>query len=415
MTTIVSCPSGPIFNLKYQEPTAFSLFSNHVNDNAPIIDIHQTVYLSPTALQHPLAKATVLNIPFKQGDLYKLQLSETGSIINVQPHYILSYNPKSAPEDSSPSIHYPWSKNKARYTTFLTDSMGIPKHGIVVQGNDKWNVFLGHSVTSKSKSKKQVILPLPSNIASLEALIESGHLVEGWHNSKAVLQTIKNRKTFTYVACQVTFTRSTDPEALNNENIQTEINKLKQPEILAFSCKVSAKGLSSLHDSKLHEHYKLNPTDKEIWDKSYLEEYMGQHAETKTLDYITEEEYKALRPIIENALPSMVISKVKMDENGNPDCAKYHIVVLGNLDPHDWSNRDCFAPVLSSFDLRLQIAIAVQNCIIPKTGDVSQAFAQSVLPESEKYVIKLPKGCPITPSKIYLLLKKIRHLSQNPN
>lgn len=104
-----------------------------------------------------------------------------------------------------------------------------------------------------------------------------------------------------------------------------------------------------------------------------------------------------------------------MDENGNPDCAKYHIVVLGNLDPHDWSNRDCFAPVLSSFDLRLQIAIAVQNCIIPKTGDVSQAFAQSVLPESEKYVIKLPKGCPITPSKIYLLLKKIRHLSQNPN
>ena len=102
----------------------------------------------------------------------------------------------------------------------------------------------------------------------------------------------------------------------------------------------------------------------------------------------------------------MAISRVKTDENGNPDRAKYQIVVLGNLDPHDWSNRDCFGPVLSSFELQLLIAIAVQNRIIPKSGNISQAFVQSVLPESEKYVIKPPKGCPLTPSKTYLLLKK---------
>ena len=102
--------------------------------------------------------------------------------------------------------------------------------------------------------------------------------------------------------------------------------------------------------------------------------------------------------------------KVKTSENGNPDREKYHIVVLGNLDPHDWSNRDCFAPVLLSSELCLLIAIAVQNCIIPKSCNVSQAFVQSVLPELEKYVIKPPKGCPLTTSKTYLLLKKTLYL-----
>ena len=170
--------------------------------------------------------------------------------------------------------------------------MAIPKHGIVVQDNNTWKVHLGHSITSK----KQVVLLLPSDIVDLETLIESGHLIEGWHNSKAVLQTIKNRKTFTYITQRVTFTHSRDPKTLTDDNIQTKTDKLKQPEIIAFSRKVLAKNLSSLHEPKLHEHHKLNPSDKEIWDKSYLEEYMGLHEQTKTWDYINEDEYKTLRP-----------------------------------------------------------------------------------------------------------------------
>ena len=40
-----------------------------------------------------------------------------------------------------------------------------------------------------------------------------------------------------------------------------------------------------------------------------------------------------------------------------------------------------------------------------RTGDVSQAFCQSILPSDEKYVIRPPPRCPITPSNTYLLLK----------
>ena len=102
----------------------------------------------------------------------------------------------------------------------------------------------------------------------------------------------------------------------------------------------------------------------------------------------------------------MAISKIKTDANGASLRAKYRIVVLGNLDPYNWSNNDCFAPVLSAQELCLLIAIATQIKVIPKSGDISQAFIQSVLPESENYVVRPPKGCPVTPPNTYLLLKK---------
>ena len=199
---------------------------------------------------------------------------------------------------------------------------------------------------------------------------------------------------------------TTDPQQLTNESIRLKLDKSTEPEIIGFSRKVSASGLSSLYEPKLHEHSKLPPQDKEIWDKSYLEEYMGLHEVTETWEYITENEYKALRPIVGNALPTMAISKVKTDEDGKPERAKYRIVVLGNLDPHNWSNSDCFAPVISPLELRLLVAIATQMKVVPKTGDVSQAFVQSFLPDNKKYVIKPPHGCPLTPEKTYFLLKR---------
>ena len=130
---------------------------------------------------------------------------------------------------------------------------------------------------------------------------------------------------------------------------------------------------------------------------------------------ISEDEYKALSPIVGNALPTMAISKIKTDENGNPTRAKYRRVVLGNLDPHDWNQKDCFAPVISSLELRLLVFICTQLRCTPKSGDVSRAFVQSILPANEKYIVRPPHGCSITPSKTYLLLKKtLYRLKRSP-
>jgi Reverse transcriptase (RNA-dependent DNA polymerase). len=102
----------------------------------------------------------------------------------------------------------------------------------------------------------------------------------------------------------------------------------------------------------------------------------------------------------------MAISKIKCNAQGNPVCAKYCIVVLGNLDPHHWSKSDCFAPVLSALELRLLLSITTQFRVVPKQCDAVQAFCQTTLPDSEQYVCTPPKGCPITPPNTYLLLKK---------
>jgi hypothetical protein len=86
--------------------------------------------------------------------------------------------------------------------------------------------------------------------------------------------------------------------------------------------------------------------------------------------------------------------------------AKYRIVALGNLDPNSWSKSDCFAPVLSQLELRFLVALAAQQKCIPRTGDITQAFCQSYLPEGEHYVCRPPIGCPITANNTYLRLKK---------
>ena len=50
-------------------------------------------------------------------------------------------------------------------------------------------------------------------------------------------------------------------------------------------------------------------------------------------------------------MPTMAIAAIKYDGQGNPIHAKYRIVALGNLDQNIWSKSECFAPVLSQFEL----------------------------------------------------------------
>eukprot|EP00957_Ditylum_brightwellii_P089718 6833251-Ditylum_brightwellii.AAC.1 len=135
----------------------------------------------------------------------------------------------------------------------------------------------------------------------------------------------------------------------------------------------------------------MNKIDKEIWDRAYKEEYFGLHDDTNTWEYITETEYQQLKPTVGHALPTMAIATIKPDKYGRPQCAKYRIVVLGNMDPNNWSKNDCFAPVMSQLEFCLLIATAVQMRRKIKVGDFKQAFCQSFLPPGEEYVVRPPK------------------------
>ena len=97
----------------------------------------------------------------------------------------------------------------------------------------------------------------------------------------------------------------------------------------------------------------------------------------------------------------MAISTIKRDGNGNPIRAKYRIVALGNMDPHNWDKADCYALVLSQAELCLLTVIATQSNRKLKSADVSQAFCQSYLPQNKQYFVRPPHGCKLTPKGMY--------------
>jgi len=124
-------------------------------------------------------------------------------------------------------------------------------------------------------------------------------------------------------------------------------------------CHVSAHSLQSfIFPSLLKYHNSMTPHDKKIWDEAYCEEYDGL-ASIPTWQVLTESQFKLLskgrRP-----LPSMATSTIKYDANNHPKRAKYRIVVLGNLDYHNWSKESTAALVMSQLELRLLTSLEIQ-------------------------------------------------------
>ena len=404
-------PSGPVFGMVYDGGLQFQLYTPTAVDTPPAFRPGQQVYLPPDHPTFPSVQATVLAIPLSSSSGYTIQLSASKDIIEVEASDILPHDPSSAnpgPEPN-PILTLPWLQHKAKCTLYLPEQMTKPKQGYLFKEGSTWSFLSGRSLKEKSRRNNSTIFKLPDfDSGYAERLFFDKQLINGWQTHKTFLSNFNATKIQNFIARRVSFLNQNDPIFLSDDHMQSVVNdKFQSPTTVSPVCrKVSASNLKSLIEPKLHEHHLLSAQDKEIWDKAYVEEYLGLHEQTETWEYITEEEYQLLRPVVGNALPSMALSKIKRDKNGHPSRAKYRIVVLGNLDPHNWESSDCFAPVLSALELRLLVALAAQSKCIPKSGDISQAFCQATLPSNEKYIIRAPKGCPITPPRTLLLLKK---------
>jgi Reverse transcriptase (RNA-dependent DNA polymerase). len=281
--------------------------------------------------------------------------------------------------------------------------MITPKQGYLYKSNtNQWSFIPGRANLTNNRNRP---IPLPNFETAAPSLIQHHILAENWLTTKSFMEKYNLAQANKTLARRIVLTGSPSPDHLTNDNISHHLHD-NPAHAIATIFKISASNLDSQLEPKLHEHYKLSPKDKAIWDDSYREEYFGLHHDTNTWQYITEEEYQNMKHILGRPLPTMAISRIKRDAQGNPVRAKYRIVVLGNLDPHTWTKSDCFAPVLSALELRLLLAIATQHKVLPKQCDAVQAFCQTTLPPTETYVCTPPKGCPITPPKTYLLLKK---------
>ena len=159
---------------------------------------------------------------------------------------------------------------------------------------------------------------------------------------------------------------------------------------------------------------KLSSTDKDIWDEAYNEEFYGVQG-LPTWVTLDQKYGNAIKHHVSGILPTMDISTIKPDSQGKPIRAKYIIVSMGNMDPHNWTKSQCYSPVLSIPETRLIISISVNFNVIPKSVDGIQAFFQTTLPSNERDITRQPVGCPNSkPNTYWFLLKTLYGLKRSP-
>jgi len=159
----------------------------------------------------------------------------------------------------------------------------------------------------------------------------------------------------------------------------------------------------------------MSTADKAIWDSAYDEKYDGLN-DLPTWEVLTESQFCSLSKGVK-ALPLMAIATIKCDANNHPKRAKYRIVVLGNLDYHNWSKESTAAPVMSQLELCLLTSLATYHRHVLKNCDVKQAFVQSSLPDDELYFyfVKPPVGCHRSPpGTIWKLTRSLYGLRHAP-
>jgi hypothetical protein len=363
-------PSGLQFNLKFDSGFIFSTESTRAAIHRP--PTHEEGATAYYNQDGNIIKVNILSTPVDDdNDHYVIQAIDSGDIIEALAQDILNHNPNDNPADHQPTLpfpHIPWLKSGTRVTLYLADRMPHPKQGKIHYRDNKWIFAPGRLPTNDP-----IVLTDFETLA--ESMITNRKLFHGWKSRSHVLAARQARATSNILAHLIT-TR-----------------------------KVSAQGLTLMQAPTLLKHNQLNPTDLEIWNNAYRSEYEGLQS-IDTWKTIEESEYQKIKHLSQGTLPTMAIATIKYDGQGNADRAKYRIVALGNLDPHSWTKSECYAPVLSQFELRFLVALAAKNKCIPKTGDVNQAFCQSYLPDDEIYVCKPPPGCPISPPNTYWKLKK---------
>ena len=354
-------PTGPAFGLQYDGGLFFNKYCENSEQNkAPSHSPESKVYLQ---INNNVIEVEIIAIPTKDDGIYSVQYPD-GQIHQIhESNFILSH-PQAEPSTNDPRLRtFPkWIHNNAKCTIYL-NSMTKPSQGHLFYSENKWVFKSGHKHHNSPIS-------LPDFEKNVYNLITTFQLFKGHQTFRKIIETRSSFNLGTIVARHV-----------------------------------SAISLSSTDAPNLLKHCKLNKNDKEIWDNAYKEEYTGLR-DLPAWITISEQEYESQKHKYGPLLPTMAISTVKFDEHGSPKRAKYRIVALGNLDPHDWTKPECFAPVMSQLELRLITAIAVKHKRTLKSGDFKQAFVQALLPPEETYVLRPPPGCPLTPKNSFWLLKR---------
>ena len=357
-----SLAAGPAFGLHYDG----GLFINKYVDNnehfrPPTYAPDQRVFIHKG---NSIIPSTILTIPEPHSTIYTVIYDTTKDIHQHDESEINTSDPTAPVHLKNPPLRsFPkWIQHECAATLF-TPSMEKLRHGKLLKHSHNW--FFRPGVKPSNK-----LIKLPDFETIAPDMVSCGHLARGHIKFQPLINLCSGGTLRRIVANHI-----------------------------------SAANLTSLEVPTLLQHHSLPPEDKLTWDAAYKEEYDGLKS-LPAFECITESDYLKMKSTKIKMLPTMAISTIKFNKDGLPQRAKYRIVALGNLDPHEWTKSDVYAPVMSLLELRFLTALAVKNKRTLKNGDVKQAFVQATLPPDEKYILRPPAGCPRTPPKTYWLLKR---------
>lgn len=268
-------PSGPLFQLDYDEPTEYTLFDEDTTEVKIEHNVGDLIYVSPAHDAYQGKSATVLLVPLSTDDNNTVQIMETGDVISITPSNILNYDPQLSSSTDCRSFQYPWLQHHSKITLYQTATMSKPKQGYLLRdsANFTWSFHSGRSIKQKSsRNNPNPVIKLADDIFSLEELVHSGAIHKGWVHSKTIIAKQTAKSTARVIARRIAFCKSTEYDLLSDDAIIDSIQQASEPEIIAYSNKVSAKSLSSLHKPKLHQHKNLSPTSgiEVIWRSTWV-------------------------------------------------------------------------------------------------------------------------------------------------
>ena len=187
-----SRPSGPIFNLPYeQQGFGFSIMHSENQSMAtpPPFTLGNSVYVTTTKDNGECTsqRATILNIPLSDTLPYTVQFPNG----QVQEEYLQSLSshnpmPHTVPDSTELHLLHPWITHGSKVTVFFSNKMSAPKQGYYLyrSNTNQWSFIPGRSTL---KNNKNLPIPLPNFTNVAPSLIQNGLIAQHWITSKSFM------------------------------------------------------------------------------------------------------------------------------------------------------------------------------------------------------------------------------------
>ncbi len=164
--------------------------------------------------------------------------------------------------------------------------MTKPQHGRLAKVSDSmWHFIPGHKALINYKRKP---IELPDFLSTATSLFQSKNIMNKWINNAKFNENYSLGQAQQFAIRRMILQNSIEPTILTDEAISIALDHIT-PEVITTCHKVSASELDcTIPPKSLKHHQSMSPKDKDIWDRSYMEEYFGLHNTTHTWDYISE-------------------------------------------------------------------------------------------------------------------------------